>query len=103
MEFLHDQLSDLEYDFTLAMEELVYSQEAVAHTSRQLTQVILERDRFVNTGSIYDNVDARQKKRKLTQFQKLLMLLFGLANLLAFHQLSLQCRHPRVTRQLPSL
>ena len=70
IEQLEDQIADLEHDFTLAMEELVHSQEAVEHMSTQLNQVLRERDEVVNTGRAYEDVGAKQKKRKLVQFQR---------------------------------
>ena len=70
VEELRDQVADLEYDLTHAMEELVDSQEAISNMSRQLNQVLLERDDVVNAGKAYDDVGPKQKKRKLAQFQR---------------------------------
>lgn len=70
VEELQDQVDDLEYDLTCAMEELLDSQDAITNMSRQLNQVLLERDDVVNAGKAYDDVGAKQKKRKLAQFQR---------------------------------
>ena len=66
---LQDYVIELETDLNLALEEVVQTQEAVECMSRQLSQVLVERDAMVNTGRKYEDVGARQKKRKLAHFQ----------------------------------
>ena len=69
---LEEDLSELQQDFTLAIEELAASQESVEHMTLKLNEVLLERREMVNTGKayMYDNLSSRQKRRKLSQFQR---------------------------------
>ena len=86
VEELQDQLADLEYDLTHAMEELVDSQEAISNMSRQLNQVLLERDDVVNAGKAYDGVGPKQKSKSWLNSKEQLMLLFGLVSPLVLYQ-----------------
>ena len=67
---LEEEVAELQSDLTNAMEELVLCQDAVQHMTSQLNQVFTERDELVNKGSPYEDVGAKQKKRKLAQFKK---------------------------------
>ena len=67
---LEEDLSELQQDFTLAIEELAASQESVEHMTSKLNEVLLERREMVNTGKAYDDLSSRQKRRKLSQFQR---------------------------------
>ena len=67
---LREENDALNRDFTLAIEELSATQEAAEHMTMQLNRVLAERSDVVNKGSTYDEVGTRQKKRKLSQFQR---------------------------------
>ena len=67
---LREENDALNRDFTLAIEELSATQEAAEHMTLQLNRVLAERSEVVNKGSTYDEVGTRQKKRKLSQFQR---------------------------------
>ena len=69
IEELEEDLAEFRHDFTLAMEELAVTQEAIEHMSSQLNLVLLERSEVVNTGKTYEDVGSKQKRRKLFQFQ----------------------------------
>ena len=67
---LEEDLVELRQDFTLAIEELAATQEAIEHMSSKLKEVLLERSMVAtNTCKIYDDLGSRQKRRKLSQFQ----------------------------------
>ena len=70
VEELQQDLSELQQDFTLAIEELAASQESLEHMTSKLNEVLLERSDMVNTGKSYDDLSSRQKRRKLSQFQR---------------------------------
>ena len=69
IEELEEDLAELRQDFSLAIEELAATQDAIEHMSLQLKQVLLEQCEVVNTGKVYEDGGAKQKRRKLTEFQ----------------------------------
>ena len=52
----------------------------------QLNQVFTKHDELVNRGSSYENVGAKQKKRKLAQFKKAVDAALGSVSPLALFQ-----------------
>ena len=66
---LKEYVTELQCDMTHAMEELVLCQEAVESMSTQLKEVLMEWDKLVNTGPVYECVGTRQQKRKLAKFK----------------------------------
>lgn len=70
IEELEEDLAELQQDFTLAIEELAATQEAIEHMSSKLNEVLLERSEVVNTGKSYDDLGSRQKRRRLSQFKR---------------------------------
>ena len=69
IEWLEEDLAELEQDFTLAIEELAATQKPIKDMSSKLNEVLLKRSEMGNMGKAYDNLSIRQKKRKLSQFQ----------------------------------
>lgn len=70
VEELNQDLCELQHDFTLAIEELATSQESIEHMTSKLNEVILERSEKTNAGKAYEYLGSRQKRRKLSQFQR---------------------------------
>ena len=61
---------ELETELDFAMEEIVHNQEAIEHMSRQLNQLLVERDSVVNTGKHFEDIGKQQKKKwKLARVQ----------------------------------